>query len=576
MKISFRFRVLATIGISCVLCTASAVLVARSRIEANSERALIEKSAAILSRLEVGRDYVAEMGTLKEVVNELVRKHPDGNLAPDEKKFVLRNVPVFAAMKLGQSRSEAEGYRFRVFDEHPRNKDNSPNEAERAIYKRFAADAKLQEVVERSADGNFILVSRPVRLAESQGCLTCHGHPSTSPWGNGKDILSHEMENMKDGDMKGVFQIISSLDSVKAATQASTSNILGWGSALTLVALALGFFLVGAPIAKIKRVGEELHATSTEVASASSQVSSISQSISNNATTAASSLEETVASLEELSSIVTRNADNAAQAAQAAEASLHSAQSGESEIRHLVIAMTEIAQSSRRIEEIINVIDDIAFQTNLLALNAAVEAARAGEQGRGFAVVAEAVRGLAQKSAEAARQVNDLIKESSSKVEAGGRLADSSGTALKEILESVRKVVDQNHDIAAASLEQAQGIAQISQAMNQLDQVSQENASSSEQSAASAEEMAAQSESLRHLVLELESIMQGTSGSKSARAAGPRTAPPIVQSFKPAPKAKTTRSAKTSKAAELIPFDEPASGQVLSDADSIEKWEKSG
>jgi methyl-accepting chemotaxis protein len=171
--------------------------------------------------------------------------------------------------------------------------------------------------------------------------------------------------------------------------------------------------------------------------------------------------------------------------------------------------MSEISNSSRKIEEILNVIDDIAFQTNLLALNAAVEAARAGEQGRGFAVVAEAVRNLAQKSGAAAKDISSLIKENVAKSKQGVGIANSSEQVFKNILDSVKKVSDLSTEIASGSREQAVGIEQISKAMNQLDQAIQGNAASAEESAASSEEMSAQAASLLKLVDELKAVVAG-------------------------------------------------------------------
>jgi methyl-accepting chemotaxis protein len=177
--------------------------------------------------------------------------------------------------------------------------------------------------------------------------------------------------------------------------------------------------------------------------------------------------------------------------------------------------MTEISDSSKKIEDIINVIDDIAFQTNLLALNAAVEAARAGEQGKGFAVVAEAVRALAQRSAVAAKDISSLIKENVSKSDQGAEIANASDKVFKSILESVRKVAELNSEIATGSQEQANGIQQISQAMSQLDQASQGNAASAEEVASSSEEMSAQARILVNLVMELQNIVSGRKGNPS-------------------------------------------------------------
>ena len=245
------------------------------------------------------------------------------------------------------------------------------------------------------------------------------------------------------------------------------------------------------------------------VSSASGELSNASDAVLSGATEAASSLEETVASLEELTSMVRLNSENAAKAASLAESSSKVASDGEGEVRSLVSNILDISASSRKIEDIINVIDDIAFQTNLLALNAAVEAARAGEQGKGFAVVAEAVRNLAQRSATAAKEISAMIRENVTKIETGTRQADKSGTVLKEILSSVQKVSAILKEIAAASQEQSMGLQQISTAMNSLDQTSQRNSSTSEQVAASSAEMHRMAMGLNEMVENLNTLIFG-------------------------------------------------------------------
>ncbi|RQX17013.1 chemotaxis protein, partial [Micromonospora ureilytica] len=239
----------------------------------------------------------------------------------------------------------------------------------------------------------------------------------------------------------------------------------------------------------VGRVVGALTEISQNVSGAISQLSVAGQALSTSSTEAAASLEETVASLEEMTSMVSRNSDSAKQASSLADGSSSVAKEGEREINGLIESMSQISRDSKKIEEIIHVIDDIAFQTNLLALNAAVEAARAGEQGKGFAVVAEAVRALAQRSATAAEEINGLIKESVERTEKGSVVADNSGQVLSRIVSSVEQVVVLNREIAQASSEQSQGISQISKAMNQLDQASQSNAASSEEIAATAGEI---------------------------------------------------------------------------------------
>lgn len=227
--------------------------------------------------------------------------------------------------------------------------------------------------------------------------------------------------------------------------------------------------------------------------------------------------------------MVKLNADHAREASTLSLTSRSSAEKGESEINQLITAMTDISQSSKKIEDIINVIDDIAFQTNLLALNAAVEAARAGEQGKGFAVVADAVRNLAQRSAGAAKEIAVLIKESVSKIERGSKIADNSGTVLKEIVTSVKKVADLNNEIASASQEQANGLSQINKAMNQLDQATQGNAASAEEAASSSEQMAAQARILQDLVAELVGVVDGSAetGGRKEKQEGARRVPSL-------------------------------------------------
>jgi methyl-accepting chemotaxis protein len=253
----------------------------------------------------------------------------------------------------------------------------------------------------------------------------------------------------------------------------------------------------------------KLQKSGDQVSSALNQLTIAGQSLSESSSSSAASLEETVAALEEMTSMVKMNSDNAKQAASLSATSSESAVRGEKEMEELISSMNEISKSSKQIEEIINVIDDIAFQTNLLALNAAVEAARAGEQGKGFAVVAEAVRTLAQRSASAAKDITGLIKESVDKIERGTQKADKSGEVLKTIVTSVKKVSDLNNEIAAASEEQSTGIQQISKAMNQLDQSVQSNAASSEEIAGTSEEINGQAQIMKAVVDELNLVVYG-------------------------------------------------------------------
>jgi methyl-accepting chemotaxis protein len=237
-----------------------------------------------------------------------------------------------------------------------------------------------------------------------------------------------------------------------------------------------------------------------EVASGADEISKGNQNLSERTEQQASSLEETASSMEEMTSTVKQNADNAAQANQLAQAARQQAEKGGAVVGHAVAAMGEINVASKRIADIIGVIDEIAFQTNLLALNAAVEAARAGEQGRGFAVVASEVRNLASRSAEAAKEIKALIQDSVGKVDEGSKLVDQSGQTLGEIVASVKKVTDIVAEIAAASQEQSAGIEQVNKAVTSMDEVTQQNAALVEEAAAAAEALMQQSQSLMELM----------------------------------------------------------------------------
>jgi methyl-accepting chemotaxis protein len=244
------------------------------------------------------------------------------------------------------------------------------------------------------------------------------------------------------------------------------------------------------------RIVREVRTGTDTIATASSQIASGNQDLSSRTEQQASSLEQTAASMEELTSTVKQNADNARQANQLAVSASEVALKGGSVVSQVVDTMGSIDASSKKIVDIIGVIDGIAFQTNILALNAAVEAARAGEQGRGFAVVASEVRSLAQRSAAAAKEIKTLIGDSVEKVEAGSKQVEEAGRTMEEIVGSVRRVTDIMGEITAASQEQTSGIEQINQAISQMDQVTQQNAALVEEASAAAQSLQEQAGSL--------------------------------------------------------------------------------
>ncbi len=261
---------------------------------------------------------------------------------------------------------------------------------------------------------------------------------------------------------------------------------------------------------------------SDAVSTASAEIAQGNQDLSSRTENQASALEETAASMEELSSTVKQNADNARQANQLAQSASTVAVQGGEVVAQVVDTMHGISASSKKIADIISVIDGIAFQTNILALNAAVEAARAGEQGRGFAVVASEVRSLAGRSAEAAKEIKTLITDSVSRVEQGSAQVEQAGATMSEVVSSIRRVTDIMGEISAASTEQSQGVAQIGEAVQQMDQVTQQNA-------ALVEEMAAAASSLRGQAQELVQVVSVFRVGEGQAAPAPRVAAPAPQ-----------------------------------------------
>jgi len=249
----------------------------------------------------------------------------------------------------------------------------------------------------------------------------------------------------------------------------------------------------------LRIVGDVRHGTDT-IATASSEIATGNLDLSSRTEQQAGSLQETASAMEELTATVKQNAENAQQANKLATTASDIAVKGGAVVARVVETMASINESSKKVVDIIGVIDGIAFQTNILALNAAVEAARAGEQGRGFAVVASEVRSLAQRSASAAKEIKQLIGTSVEKVDAGAALVDEAGATMGEILDSIQRVTGIMGDISSASDEQTRGIEQINHAIAQMDQVTQQNAALVEEAAAAAASMQSQTSSLAELV----------------------------------------------------------------------------
>ena len=306
-----------------------------------------------------------------------------------------------------------------------------------------------------------------------------------------------------------------------------------------------------------------------EITYASAEIAQGNMDLSNRTENQASSLEETASSMEEITSTIQHNADNARQANQLSHSASEVAQRGGSVVSQVVTTMGSINESSKKIVDIIAVIDGIAFQTNILALNAAVEAARAGEQGRGFAVVASEVRNLAQRSAGAAKEIKELINDSVNKVAEGSRLVDQAGSTMSEVVESVRRVSDIISEITAAGLQQSAGISQINDAVTEMDTLTQQNAALVEEAAAAAASLQEQAQSLSQVV----SVFKlDRAHEQESHQAALRPTPSAVK--KAAPVSKGTKTSTKALPKPSAESQSPKTSAAGSTAKATDDWEE--
>ncbi|NHK98060.1 methyl-accepting chemotaxis protein [Rubrivivax benzoatilyticus] len=330
--------------------------------------------------------------------------------------------------------------------------------------------------------------------------------------------------------------------------------------------------------ASLTTMVEQIRSGTGSVAGASSQIAAASTDLSSRTEQTAGSLQQTASTMEEITATVAQTADSARQANQLASSASSVAQRGGEVVAQVVQTMDEINASSKKIADIIGTVDGIAFQTNILALNAAVEAARAGEQGRGFAVVAGEVRSLAQRSAEAAREIKTLIGGSVEKVESGARLVADAGSTMQEIVSGVQRVADIIGEVMAAATEQSQGIGQVNGAIAGLDQMTQQNAALVEESTAAAESLREQAERLAALVSAFR--VPGSTGHAAAAPEAPKPPPARAQAA-PVAKAVIARArdgarpapAAAATPAAAAPRPAPAAAATPQTARADDDWE---
>mgnify|MGYP001552909524 CR=1 FL=1 len=362
-----------------------------------------------------------------------------------------------------------------------------------------AVEKEIDELVEAASQGN--LVSR-IDLANKQGFF--------KQLGQGINSLLDQLT----GVFSDIARVMSEMSEGRLSNKISREYQGTFGEVKNDI---------NKTISNLSGVLGDLKEAAESISDASAEISDGNNNLSSRTEQQASNLEETAASMEELTSTVQHNSTNAQQANQVASTARQSAEKGGEVVSSAISAMNEISKSSNQIAEIIGVIDEIAFQTNLLALNASVEAARAGEQGRGFAVVATEVRNLASRSAEAAKEIKELIQDSQVKVKSGTDLVNQSGQTLDEIVGDVKKVGDIVAEIAASSVQQSSGIAQVNEAVTAIDDLTQQNAALAEETSAASASMSDKAEEM----LELVGFFQLDSSVKASNSPTTRTARPV-------------------------------------------------
>jgi methyl-accepting chemotaxis protein len=490
---------------SIVVTAATGLLIQRSVIRSSGINDIRETMRASLLSAESTRSSISALrgsGAFDDAKMEAEAK----TSSDYRTTRIYPTVPVVAAWNEIQDVATKEGYVFRVPAEHPRNPKNLPTADEARILSLMESQ-RLPEYFEVNEASGEMLYARPVRLTSD--CMMCHGDASSSPSGNGKDILGFPMEGWHVGDLHGAFILHSKLDGLNKVVREGMMQTAAWLLPLSFC-VGLGVYLLVRRISvRLGQVTVAVTEGSAQLTSAAGQVAAASQGAAQGASEQASMLSETSAATGEITALVKKNAESTRRASGEMDGVTASLESSNVSLGEMLTSMEEIGQASEKISTIIQVIDKISFQTNILALNAAVEAARAGEAGAGFAVVAEEVRSLAMRSAEAAKNTETLIEDSRVKSRAGSVKLQEVVTVFRGIRETAGKVKTMVEEVSLGSEAQTRGIEQVMQAIRKMEQVTQSSAASAEQSAATSEELSAQAESLDGIAHELQTVVEG-------------------------------------------------------------------
>ncbi|WP_207687085.1 methyl-accepting chemotaxis protein [Desulfonema limicola] len=460
--------------------------------------------------------------TSESILEEMEEKWDLGLFSMEQLKTLAKNneinkifetVPVFTAMSAAMRKADKGGYVFKAPRFNPRNPDNKPDETESRILK-IIKNQNLDEYYEVDEKINAVRYFRPVRLSES--CLICHGNSDDSEklWGNtqGKDITNYPMENWKKGEIQGAFEIIQSLDESDRLLAESVKKALAV-VIISLILIALFFATLAIRILShsvtmpIRRIIDKVSSASFILSEEAKNVAKSSEELADGAMSQASSIEQSATALEQVTAMTKSTALNVKKTSQVAREVLASVDTAKVSMERMLDVIASIKKSSDQTVSIVKNIDEIAFQTNLLSLNASIEAARAGETGAGFAIVAEEVRSLAMRSASAAKETTELIKQSQKNSESGVTAAKEVKDILKKIIDLVNNVNTLAQEISIASSEQAEGVKQVNIGVSEIGSVTQANTDVSEEVALASRELSKQADNLNNMVKTLAGIL---------------------------------------------------------------------
>lgn len=457
---------------------------------------------------EAVRDNMSQMWQKGAVDQDtLLADYEDYGKERLEESEIYSTIPVIASWQTIEEIADEEGYEFRIPREQPRNPENLPTDREQDILAELeeAADDEFFEV---NSERNEIVYARSIRLTED--CMVCHGDPSNSPTGDGRDMLGYEMEGWEVGEAHGAFLLRTDMDTIDQVSNRSTALLILL--LLPVIAVAIGGFYILNRIYILNPFRNFLtrfDGMLEHTDNASDEIKSSSGSLADSANNQAASLEQISASVKELRTLSTDNRESAEQGQKVIASTKDQTSVGVDKMEAMNQSMQQISEASHRSSKMLKEIDDIAMQTNLLALNASVEAARAGEAGEGFAVVAEEIRSLAVNVSDIAKRIAEHTNNTIQKTDRGVEESEEVRSLFVEMNERVQKLYDASSGVAQKANDQDKAIEEINSAMEQLERKTQTVASSSEEHNSIANEMRGLVQQVRDNIEHLKKMMIG-------------------------------------------------------------------